>query len=603
MTIALRLPAGRLSFVFLVSFLIPALHASPDPEPSTRLVRVSGAVPQGSTVNVSTVAQLQAAVGSLTSGTTIVIAPGAYRLTQELRIRNGVTNVTVRGATSNRNDVVILGTGMTAPGVNIVLKVENAQDVTIANLSIGEAFYHPIQLQGEQGADRIRVSNVRLFDAGQQFLKSTVDPQNPNGVDDVVVEHSLIEYTTIGPDHGYTEGIDVHHGANWLIHHNLFRNIHVPASAPNRLRPAILMWSGSRGTIVHSNTFINCERSIIFGLGPQPPYPHGHSGRSIVNNFIYRTEPVNADAGISVWDSPGTRVYHNTVIQNGTYPAAIEYRFAGTTGVEIINNLTDGAILQRDNAQGLVQSNFTQATASFFVNAAAADLHLAPAATLAIDHGMTVLSVTVDWDGDARPSGTAPDLGADERVTPGANQPPTAFMTATPVTGPAPHVVNFDGRGSSDPEGQTLTYSWVFGDGQSGAGATVAHTYTAAGTYTATLRVADPAGADSFDSLTIIVSNPPPGPLAAPTNLQANVSSDTVTLSWTDNANDENAYVVERAIGNKGAFAAIARLPANAQAYPDPGLSRGQYRYRVLAEDSASGRVSPYSNVVQARVR
>ena len=192
MTIARRLFSTRMAAVIV---MVSAAHS---------------AATQGNVVNVSTVSQLQAAVSSLTSNTTIVIAPGTYRLTQELLIRNGVTNVTVRGATANRDDVVILGSGMNVRGVNIPLKVENAQGVTIANLSIGEAFFHPIQLQGEQGADRIRISNVRLFDAGEQFLKSTVDFQNPNGVDDVIVEHSLIEYTVIGPDHGYTEGIDVH---------------------------------------------------------------------------------------------------------------------------------------------------------------------------------------------------------------------------------------------------------------------------------------------------------------------------------------------------------------------------------------------------------
>ena len=273
MSIARRLFSALMAAVFV---MVSAAHS---------------AATQGNVVNVSTVSQLQAAVSSLTSNTTIVIAPGTYQLTQELFIRNGVTNVTVRGATANRDDVVILGSGMNVPGVNIPLKVENAQDVTIANLSIGEAFFHPIQLQGEQGADRIRISNVRLFDAGQQFLKSTVDPQRPNGVDDVIVEHSLIEYTVIGPDHGYTEGIDVHHGANWLVRHNVFRNIHVPATARRPVPAGGAVLERLAGHVVHSNTFINCERGIIFGLGPQPPYAHGHSGGSIYNNFIYRTEP------------------------------------------------------------------------------------------------------------------------------------------------------------------------------------------------------------------------------------------------------------------------------------------------------------------------
>ena len=83
----------------------------------------------------------------------------------------------------------------------------------------------------------------------------------------------------------------------------------------------------------------------------------------------------------------------------------------------------------------MVHTNYTQATAAFFVNAAAADLHLAPTATLAIDHGAPVSAVTADWDGDPRPAGAAPDLGADERRTASGNQPPAAVMTATPTIG------------------------------------------------------------------------------------------------------------------------------------------------------------------------
>ena len=383
--------------------------------------------PAGPVVNVSTVAALENAVATLTSGTTIVIAPGIYQLTQTLRIRNGVVDVALRGATGNRDDVVIRANGMNTPGVDIALKVENAQDVLIADLSIGDVFNHPIQLQGEMGAERVRMYNLRLFDAGQQFVKSTVDFSNPNGVDDSVVEYSLIEFTTIGPPEGYTEGIDVHHGDNWIIRYNLFRNIRVPPGASFVNRPAVLMWSGSENSIVHSNVFINCERGIIFGLDPQPQFGHSHFGGMIYNNFIYRTDPVNADAGISVWDSPGTKVFHNTVIQNGTYPDAIEYRFAGTTGVEIVNNLTDGQILQRDGATGSVYSNFTGATPAYFVNAAIADLHLTPAATQAIDLGVYVPLITTDWDGEPRPAGAAADIGADEVQ---AGPPPGGGATA-----------------------------------------------------------------------------------------------------------------------------------------------------------------------------
>ena len=49
----------------------------------------------------------------------------------------------------------------------------------------------------------------------------------------------------------------------------------------------------------------------------------------------------------------------------------------------------------------------------------------------------------------------------------GPNLPPTAVISATPTSGPAPLTVNFSSVGSSDPNGDVLSYSWDFGD-QSG---------------------------------------------------------------------------------------------------------------------------------------
>jgi PKD repeat protein len=556
-------------------------------------------------ITVASEAALQAAVDTLTSGTTIVLQPGTYRLTRELRIRNGLTNVGIRGATTSRDDVVILGSGMESPGINIALKVENAQDVLIANLSIGQAYWHALQLQGEAGAERVRMYNVRLFDTGQQLLKSTVDPGNPNGVDDVTVEYSLIEYSQIGPSHGYTEGIDVHHGARWTIRHNLFRNIRVPESAPDKYRPAILMWSGSRDTVVHGNMFVNCERGIIFGLGPQAGYVNSHVGGAIYNNVIWRAEPTNADAGISLWDSPGTQVVHNTVIQNGTYPNAIEYRFPSTTGVTIANNLTDGAIGQRDGAQAAVVANYTAAAAELFVDAGSGDLHLATAASQAIDQGVVVPEVGWDWDGDTRPSGTAPDLGADEArlaASVPVNQPPVAAFTTSVASGPAPLTVTFDGSSSSDPEGAPLTYAWSFGDGGTAAGASVTRVYTAPGSFTATLTVQDSAGATATSTATIAVSAPAIV-LQPPTDLRATASRSVVNLAWTDIATGESRYVVERAVaGPTLRYKRIATLPANASTFADRNVKRRtDYVYRV-APTGANGQPAGYSNPAPIRV-
>ena len=91
------------------------------------------------------------------------------------------------------------------------------------------------------------------------------------------------------------------------------------------------------------------------------------------------------------------------------------------------------------------------------------------------------------------------------------NQEPLANAVATPVTGSAPLVVLFDGLGSTDPEGDPLTYQWDFGDCTTRDGATATHTYNFAGTYQASLVVSDGLSTDTM-SVEITVG-PPPQPL------------------------------------------------------------------------------------------
>jgi uncharacterized protein (DUF2235 family) len=64
-----------------------------------------------------------------------------------------------------------------------------------------------------------------------------------------------------------------------------------------------------------------------------------------------------------------------------------------------------------------------------FANPAAGDLHLTATATAAIDRGTAYPDVTNDWDGQARPAGSAPDIGADERSSTQTTTPPPSAPT------------------------------------------------------------------------------------------------------------------------------------------------------------------------------
>lgn len=98
------------------------------------------------------------------------------------------------------------------------------------------------------------------------------------------------------------------------------------------------------------------------------------------------------------------------------------------------------------------------------------------------------------------------------------NRPPTARLDASPRSGALPLEVTFDGTLSTDPEGGALVYLWDFGDGETAETTTptTTHTYTAAGSRTATLRVRDPEGVVSAPvTVSVDPGNTAPTPVIA----------------------------------------------------------------------------------------
>jgi hypothetical protein len=63
--------------------------------------------------------------------------------------------------------------------------------------------------------------------------------------------------------------------------------------------------------------------------------------------------------------------------------------------------------------------------------------------------------------------------------------------------------VQFSASGSTDANGDALSFAWTFGNGATGTGATPSYTYTTAGTYVATVTASDGKGGSSQASVTI----------------------------------------------------------------------------------------------------
>jgi hypothetical protein len=380
------------------------------------------------TINVATVAELQAAVANLTSNTTVVIAPGVYRLTGTLRVNGPLTGVVLRGSTGRPADVVIEGAGMTTAGkAPTAVWVSGAVDnLRIADVTIRRFYQHALLF--ESAVRSPRVSNVQLIDTGGAMVKANAG-QDGSGVANGVVENSWLGYTTTGAS-AAAGGIDLRAARAWTIRANEFRNVRGP-SGPSAA--AVVAANGSIDTNVDRNQFVNCAAAIALGLADRVGSTD-HAGGAVTNNFVYRAAAVSGGAAISVTDSPNTMVAHNTVVLSGASASAIETRFADATGIVVANNLTDAAILARDGASVTQTGNVTTATPDLFIKPAAGDLHLAATAAAVLDMGDGTVNVPADVDGQARPADGGPDVGADEILR--TNAAPTVQ-----VVDPVPNLV------------------------------------------------------------------------------------------------------------------------------------------------------------------
>ena len=123
--------------------------------------------------------------------------------------------------------------------------------------------------------------------------------------------------------------------------------------------------------------------------------------------------------------------------------------------------------------------------------------NLPPSATF------NTLTQVFSWTPNAAEGGdyTANFTASDGRLTSAAeqvnihvdvtNQPPTANAGGSYI-GTTGAAIQFNGSGSSDPDvGQTLTYSWAFGDGGTSNATNPSHAYAVPGNFIASLQVCD----------------------------------------------------------------------------------------------------------------
>lgn len=384
-------------------------------------------------VTPADVGNLQTIVAGAQPGDTIALADGSYPLGgQYLWI--GSPGVTLRSASGNRDAVVLDADYQTTEIVTIA-----ASNVTVAELTLARAGTHAIHVV-TSGADTTgtRIHGVHVVDPREQGIKV-----NPSGdgfyVDDGILACSLLELTDAGrpevqPNPGgcYTGGIDAHAARGWVVRDNRITGFWCDTGLSEH---AIHFWRGSRDTLVERNVLVDDARGVGFGLETSgtartyadAPCPAAqgayvdHYGGVVRNNFVAAgsagllASPTGFDCGICLWSACGAEVVHNSVASTGANFSSIEWRFAGSVGVDVTNNLGTHDLRERDGASATQAGNLSPAPLALFVWPAGGDLHLAPSASAAIDQGVAVVPGLCDEDIDGAARAGTRDLGADER--------------------------------------------------------------------------------------------------------------------------------------------------------------------------------------------
>ncbi|WP_426503705.1 PA14 domain-containing protein [Dactylosporangium sp. McL0621] len=112
-----------------------------------------------------------------------------------------------------------------------------------------------------------------------------------------------------------------------------------------------------------------------------------------------------------------------------------------------------------------------------------------------------------------------------------AGNAPAVHASADTTGGPAPLTVHYSSAGTSDPDGDDLTYTWNFGDGSISTAPNPTKVYPDIGVYPATLTVSDGSSTVASRPIVIQVGTPPVVRIAAPVDGSAYNSGDTITFN------------------------------------------------------------------------
>jgi len=399
---------------------------------------VASAAPAGGDTHwVNSFATLRNAMRTAEPYDEIVIAPGNYHVTSSLYVTT--PDLTFRGQTGNRDDVVLYGNGMNVNSGVLEGFWAAADGIRLESVTIRDFWHHGIHICGDGYADNVVISNVKTVNCGERHVKGSASSGISNNV---LIENLRMEQTeaylprpghSVDPNN-YIGGIDAMHTNNWTIRDCVAKDI---MGAAGGARAAFFLWNGVSNLLMERNTIVACGHGISIGNPSGPNNSHvdpWHAvGGIIRNNFILRADESDDNWAFELDNTKDFKVYNNTIYSaDTTYRRTVQIyddpSEGLTTNLDLKNNLIRGRV--KDLSSGdwssaavaamgnIVDTDGTVVLPEWFADWAGGDFHLTAASTAGAVTCVNAAAVLADAieDFDRAVRGNSPDIGADEIV-------------------------------------------------------------------------------------------------------------------------------------------------------------------------------------------
>jgi len=443
-----------------------------------------------------------------------------------------ISTFTIQNSGSNADDA---GIRINANNCNIIdniiqsckngIFVNSSDSITISYNSL-TSNTNAIFLESSCGSNTINYNTIYSNSGEGIFLNSTC---NSN-----VISHNDIYSNTYN-------GIYLHNHCNQnnISTNTIYSNSKIGIRIENSSNNEII-----RSNIIRSNTlygiFIVGSDNTIDNNTIKSNSKHGIFLLADDNTTISKNKiQLNTYDGVRVQNSTDDQIRSNNISSNSRYGVFINYYAVNTLVYN--NTFEENTYNARDISSGVNQWNTTKQSGSNIISGP----------FIGGNYWDDYSGTDTDGDGIGNTFYLINGSGKYDYL-PLIHRLPTAD-TGGPYTGSSGEQLRFDGRNSSSPDGNIVSYVWEFGDGNTGTGSRPYHTYESAGTYALNLTIYNNLGGSDSDTTTVTITEDTTAPsITVYQRGSADSSSTLFTFSAyvTDNVAVNKVWIEYWYIGN-----------------------------------------------------